>query len=687
MSNSRYRGLGPSNSTRISPSNIINPEISTRLTRRRSAASSSGTATHNQPCQSTSQPDAPGRRLSAEITAGNVVDALNTPRLTRRGSAEHIFAMRTPSTRQDQRHDPMTRKGRTAWKKDYSRTRRKRVRFAVPITTAKASDLMARSSSPDGNDMPDQPDAEEGEDEMMLDPSNEQPESSYTANTPSQSARYNGVPEIYEDPSDTDSDSSAGESNSSDKENMAPTSDQDRPASLQKLAETSLRELQNIHPEGPSNENAASTSVTARPAPPTGGHTTHPVSSLEPDAGLGSGLFFSHVGIPLPASSPIAPTASRPVYAELFHSTQGEPVVPPRPASSPSQTQSGVAGSYISAFPSAGTLAATRRQLYESRADPPSHVRSIPTRAHPNGPKAPALIQYVSSTPPPPPLPSPSETQSARPASPIRRKRLGSNGPLDGSDISLPLPETPKHPWLVVQPPSPDVSSASTRDPYGKLRQLTFQPEGASNLMVRNDRKGRYRDDGPGIWTRKREREMREREMRMEKEKERSKTPSDDGSLTGSPSSSSRTEHLTEEGSLMVQELIRKLNREREERKSQREEMRRHREEKKRQEEEAVRDEAPCDSVEISGPAGESSSGSPSSSPRRTVWEILRLTRTTSQDREEQDSPEGSGSNPSGGRRGSVFDGFFRPRTEEERTREEHNRPQDYRRRFGDWGW
>ncbi|KAL8960181.1 MAG: hypothetical protein Q9193_003074 [Seirophora villosa] len=95
---------------------------------------------------------APGH-LMAESTGRLDLPRLGSPddsRQTREGAREHEPATRTTSTRQELRYDPMTRKGRSAFRTNGATGVRKRVRFAVPITRAEAGDLLKRSRRTSG---------------------------------------------------------------------------------------------------------------------------------------------------------------------------------------------------------------------------------------------------------------------------------------------------------------------------------------------------------------------------------------------------------------------------------------------------------------------------------------------------------------------------------------------------------
>ncbi|KAL8924596.1 MAG: hypothetical protein Q9208_003911 [Pyrenodesmia sp. 3 TL-2023] len=153
------------NFTRITTENIISVDLSVRLTRRgtremtttagralarRGSGNTSRTtrsASEDQPSESAGQIPAPQqrRRGSADVSAANILDSPSAPRRTRQGSAAYVSAIRTRSRRQEERHDPMTRKGRSGPKQSGNTTRRKRVRFAVPITRSEAHDLLEQA--------------------------------------------------------------------------------------------------------------------------------------------------------------------------------------------------------------------------------------------------------------------------------------------------------------------------------------------------------------------------------------------------------------------------------------------------------------------------------------------------------------------------------------------------------------
>ncbi|KAI4258128.1 MAG: hypothetical protein L6R42_005285, partial [Xanthoria sp. 1 TBL-2021] len=87
--------LQPNNFTNTSTTNIIDIPRPGRRTRSRKSQNSN--------------PPSP-----AQISASSIIDAPNTPRKTRRGTFPASPVVRTTSTRQDTRHDPITRKDRAA---------------------------------------------------------------------------------------------------------------------------------------------------------------------------------------------------------------------------------------------------------------------------------------------------------------------------------------------------------------------------------------------------------------------------------------------------------------------------------------------------------------------------------------------------------------------------------------------
>lgn len=193
------------NFTRISIENIIKVDSSVRLTRRGSrgmptsaetalirrhsgepttsvrrapAGRGSGntiwttrSASEDQPSESAGQTPVSQqrRRGSADISADNILDSPSAPRRTRRGSAGYVSAIRTRSRRQEERHDPMTQKGRSEPKQNGNATRRKRVRFAVPITRSEAHDLLEQARRMSERTTPDDvPQASEAVEEMAV---------------------------------------------------------------------------------------------------------------------------------------------------------------------------------------------------------------------------------------------------------------------------------------------------------------------------------------------------------------------------------------------------------------------------------------------------------------------------------------------------------------------------------------
>ncbi|KAL8997759.1 MAG: hypothetical protein Q9188_006243 [Gyalolechia gomerana] len=261
MSRTRGNSIKTPDRTRLSPSNIINPGTSARLTRRRSAASlPSNTPDDAQTSQPSSRSEMPtARSPSADISADNIVGSPDAPRLTRQRSAAYIPAMRTTSTREEMRYDPATQVGRTAWKKTGSRKTRKRVRFAA--------ELMPRmSNGPSG-----------------------------TGSNP-----------------DSDPDSSDSQTVSSDKENVIPTSSSQ---DSQPRARTPLGELDISDFAAPSIENADSAKPT-RPAltelSPEEAPTTIPASPSTGTPAATRGRIYRHRDKPSPPHAQKTPQTQPP---------------------------------------------------------------------------------------------------------------------------------------------------------------------------------------------------------------------------------------------------------------------------------------------------------------------------------------------------------------------------------------
>lgn len=135
MARSRSQCNKPLDRTGISPIHILNPGSSSRLTRQRWAASSSSSTPNDTQISQAVSPVSPPQTssISADISAYNIIGPLDTPRLTRKRSAAYVSAMRTTSTRQQRRYNPVSQAGRTAWKKSGSRTTEKRVHFTKDV--------------------------------------------------------------------------------------------------------------------------------------------------------------------------------------------------------------------------------------------------------------------------------------------------------------------------------------------------------------------------------------------------------------------------------------------------------------------------------------------------------------------------------------------------------------------------
>ncbi|KAI4120277.1 MAG: hypothetical protein LQ338_007134 [Usnochroma carphineum] len=151
--NSESALIREENFTRISTDNIIEPPASGRLTRHRSAASTASMETSHGSRGSQSGGRSDGllpRRYRPNVSTSNIVDSPDAPRMTRRGSREYVSAMRTASTRQERRFDPIARSQRRIVLEP--RKPRKRVRFAVSLTPQEARDLLEKGRRMSGEE-------------------------------------------------------------------------------------------------------------------------------------------------------------------------------------------------------------------------------------------------------------------------------------------------------------------------------------------------------------------------------------------------------------------------------------------------------------------------------------------------------------------------------------------------------
>lgn len=191
------------NFTRITTENIIQPDQSSRSARQSSSGettpltaaaptlrgsretiASTGTTPEIQSSHSTSQPVIlQERRRSADISPENILDSPSAPRRTRRGAAIYVPAMRARSRRQEQRHNPITRKGRSAFKRSADTGRQKRVRLDVSLSPKEARGLLEQARQTDGENAP--IDVPQGNEDASIDHASELGEDDTTPQTTS----------------------------------------------------------------------------------------------------------------------------------------------------------------------------------------------------------------------------------------------------------------------------------------------------------------------------------------------------------------------------------------------------------------------------------------------------------------------------------------------------------------------
>ncbi|KAL8857239.1 MAG: hypothetical protein Q9178_006165 [Gyalolechia marmorata] len=130
--------LQQNNFTRVTPTNILNGSSSGRRTRsRRTPTSNVPPSSGSTATRTRDEPHNP-----TLISTLNIIDGPNTPRKTRRGSAPlpTNSAVKTASTRQVIRHDPMTRRDRAARSERTTRGRRS-------STTSRRSSVRTRRNA------------------------------------------------------------------------------------------------------------------------------------------------------------------------------------------------------------------------------------------------------------------------------------------------------------------------------------------------------------------------------------------------------------------------------------------------------------------------------------------------------------------------------------------------------------
>ena len=135
--------LQSKNFTRITKTNIIDVSKPGRRTRSPKSADT----------------NAPSR---AQISTSNIIDAPNAPRRTRQGTVPASLAVRTPSTRHANRHDPLTRKDRAA---RLQRTKGGRFAKTKPKPKSKSK---AKATTTQQQDVQNGEDTQDDEDPLSL---------------------------------------------------------------------------------------------------------------------------------------------------------------------------------------------------------------------------------------------------------------------------------------------------------------------------------------------------------------------------------------------------------------------------------------------------------------------------------------------------------------------------------------
>ncbi|KAL8723783.1 MAG: hypothetical protein Q9181_007205 [Wetmoreana brouardii] len=415
----------------ISPENIIQSGIITRLTRRRLANISAPA-----PRREFSR-----RTPSATITASNIVGGRDEPRLTRSGStttAAATPAMRTVSTRKERRHDPMTQSGRNSRRQRASRGARH----------AETSRINACS----GTDHPGAQVEQQDQDTEMtigLSTSKDSPR----ANLPERSEEDTAM--VMDSPPANDS--------------QAASTRTDTPAGVQELHNINKRILTEVNLEAVAAARATACPLPCGPtqAQPVAKRTVKSLQEIIEEARCRRSL---NVVSPTPSLPPVT-TAKRVRFLdELIRgecAEYNEPSVSSRAPLSPvapslPQDGKGDTGSQLDV---------DRGKDMEEPDDKENVYFRVPKKKNcraklswPNGVDAAPLTQWDSSSPPPCPGPPP-------------------NSPTPPSPIILPLEPTDAHPALVLQPPSSDDEVNYYQNP----KVHVFPPKRSSTLIPRDE--------------------------------------------------------------------------------------------------------------------------------------------------------------------------------------------------------
>ncbi|KAL8924598.1 MAG: hypothetical protein Q9208_003913 [Pyrenodesmia sp. 3 TL-2023] len=351
-------------------------------------------------------------RLSSSNIIDNVTDPPHAPqRRKRRGAMSSPTVRRTTSNRKEARHDPITRKGRSAFRREENTTTPESGGRLVQgdktpgVAQAEARNLIEKARRTSG-------------------------ETSQIAEKASAARRDPEVaaPNDEEVVMDIDSSSSEEEDSPEDKENQRPAANHyfgpNHAANGMTIFEDTP-EAENLGPRKPLGELPV-------PRPP----QDDPNSSSETnDSGSGYVIFAK----------------------DQRRAAFGRPSLVRSPLSQPPLVQS----------------TATEQELSIPHAPAPAPASAAAT--------SPSLAPHTPSL-----------------GMRIRCYPLSRGPPLEGSDVTIPLPGTESSPSIVVHPPSDEEDSSPDWSPTYisrvKPREEPYQRRGRSaSLSPRTDRKGRYR--------------------------------------------------------------------------------------------------------------------------------------------------------------------------------------------------
>ncbi|KAL8789826.1 MAG: hypothetical protein Q9213_000894, partial [Squamulea squamosa] len=428
--------MGPlqhNNFTRISMTNIIDVLGLGRPTRP-GASHASGGSSAGQPGR-TANADKPRTMIqnSTLISAANIIDGPNTPRSTRLGSATARQAVRTTSTRQGIRHDPMTRRDRAAHNERTTRGRK--------------SKTEVKSNARTRRDV-------EGDEDTALDTVGPRDtnvlgelEGNATRGASNGSTARRMLNALEDSLADTDTDTALdGQENSGTGEPEATNileavngsaaaratyKEPTTASQMLKVLEASIIDAAAAPLKGQRNEGARQLRDIMDDAVSDGDERFTRRSPLEERAQVVTGTTERTAATIVPSTSRSKPTTS----------------------------------------------SSLSRRSHEPTTTP-SHSGRILT--YPNGPNMPPLITYIQT---PPPAQDPYRPRSPSPARFTRREGdFVLPAPSANLQIPLPLPPTPDRPGLVLHPPSRPLSPTET---YRREESWLHQPEGLGSLVVR----------------------------------------------------------------------------------------------------------------------------------------------------------------------------------------------------------